>query len=135
MKIFTPESRPSKPVNPAYFTGTVYLDEIISNAAPSHLKAFRVSFSPGARTAWHTHPVGQTLHVLSGTGLVQLKGQAIQIIRAGDTVSILPGELHWHGATSTQTMVHLALQESDDVGTDAVWLEKVTDEEYAATAG
>ncbi|CAN5656037.1 cupin domain-containing protein [soil metagenome] len=135
MKIFTPESRPSKPVNPDYFTGTVFLDEIISNAAPSHLKVFRVSFLPGARTAWHTHPVGQTLHVLSGTGLVQLKGQPIQIIRAGDTVSILPGELHWHGATSTQTMVHLAMQESDDAGTDAVWLDKVTDEEYAVTAG
>jgi quercetin dioxygenase-like cupin family protein len=130
MKIFTSESRASKTGNPAYFTGAVWLDEVVANAAPSRLKALRVSFAPGARTAWHTHPLGQTLHVLAGTGLVQLAGQAPQLMRTGDTVSILPNEVHWHGATATQTMTHLAMQETDETGTDAVWLLQVTEEEY-----
>jgi quercetin dioxygenase-like cupin family protein len=132
MKILKPEARPSRPGNPDYFTGAVWLDEIIVNPAPSHLKAYRVAFNPGARTAWHTHPFGQTLHVLAGTGLIQVEGQHPQIIRPGDTVSILPNELHWHGATPTHTMSHLALQESDETGNDAVWLQQVTDEQYLA---
>ncbi|WP_213805803.1 cupin domain-containing protein [Granulicella sp. dw_53] len=133
MKILKPEDRPTRPGNPEYFTGSVWLDEVIVNQPPSRLKAFRVSFTPGARTAWHTHPVGQTLHVLAGTGLIQLQGQPVQIIRPGDTVSILPNELHWHGASPNHTMTHLALQEADEAGTDAVWSQQVTDEEYLAT--
>src|SRR5258708_1293720 len=132
MKILRPEAYPSRPGNPPYLTGSLWLDEIIATPAPPRLKALRVSFSPGPRTAWHTHPVGQTLHVLAGTGLIQLQGHAPQLIRPGDTVSILPGELHWHGATPTHTMTHLALQETDDTGSDAVWFQQVTDEEYIA---
>jgi len=138
MNIFTPESRPTRIGPAAWFTGTVWMDQITANPAPSHLVAVRVSFAPAARTAWHTHPLGQTLHVLTGVGLIQLHGQPPQVIRPGDTVSILPNELHWHGATPTHNMSHLAIQESDDSGIDVVWLEQVTEEEYAehaATAG
>jgi quercetin dioxygenase-like cupin family protein len=131
MKIYTSDSRPSRVANPAYFSGSVWLDEVVTNAAPSRLKAVRVTFAPGGRTAWHTHPFGQTLYVTAGTGVVQLQGQAPQLIRVGDTVSILPNEVHWHGATATQTMTHLAMQEADEAGTDAVWLQLVSEEEYA----
>jgi len=99
------------------------------------MKVNRVSFEPGARTAWHTHPVGQGLHVLSGLGRVQLKGGPVQEIRPGDTVWIEANELHWHGAAPRCTMVHLAMQEADETGVDVVWLEHVTDEEYAAALG
>jgi quercetin dioxygenase-like cupin family protein len=98
---------------------------------PSRVRLFRVSFAPGARTAWHTHPVGQTLHVLTGSGLVQFDGGPIQPICPGDTVVIAPGERHWHGAAPNNTMVHLAMQEADDHGVEVVWLEHVTDEEYS----
>jgi quercetin dioxygenase-like cupin family protein len=116
----------------AWFTGTVWIDEVVTPAAPATFKANRVSFEPGARTAWHTHPVGQALHVLSGVGYVQLKGQAAQQIHPGDTVWIEPNELHWHGATASHTMVHLAIQQDDQNGVAVVWLEHVTDEEYPA---
>ena len=96
------------------------------------MKAIRVTFLPGTRTAWHTHPVGQTLHVLSGIGRVQLKGEAPYEIRPGDTVIIEPGEMHWHGAAPGHTMVHLAMYERDENGIDAVWHEHVTEEEYNA---
>jgi quercetin dioxygenase-like cupin family protein len=92
----------------------------------------RVSFEPGARTAWHTHPVGQTLHVLTGSGLVQLEGQPIREIHPGDTVMIAPNERHWHGASPGNTMVHLAVQEADAQGVDVAWLGLVTDQEYNA---
>ena len=98
------------------------------------MKAFRVSFEPGARTAWHTHPLGQALHVLAGVGLVQLQGQPAQAIRPGDTVWIEPGEVHWHGAAAGHTMVHLAMQVADAEGVDVAWLAHVSDEEYAAAA-
>jgi quercetin dioxygenase-like cupin family protein len=133
MKILSPESRPTQLGPAAWFTGTVHIDPIINNDLPSHLRAARVSFTPGARTAWHTHPLGQTLHVLSGVGLVQLHGESPQLIRAGDTVSILPNELHWHGAAPEHNMVHLALQEADDNNVQVVWLQHVTDEEYSPT--
>ena len=132
MKILSPESRPTQTGPADWFTGTVHIDPIVNNDLPSRLRAARVSFAPGARTAWHTHPLGQTLHVLSGVGLVQLHGQPPQIISPGDTVSILPDELHWHGATPTHAMVHLALQEANENNVQVVWLQHVTDDEYAA---
>lgn len=116
----------------AWFTGGVWLDEIVSGAAPSHLKATFVSFAPSARTAWHTHPVGQTLYVTSGLGWVQLQGDVARSIRPGDTAVILPGEIHWHGAQSGHTLVHIALQEIDAKGVDVVWMAHVQEEQYAS---
>ena len=131
MKILTNEMRACRKGPEAWFTGAVWLDEIVTGSAPSRLKAIRVSFEPRARTAWHTHPVGQTLHVLSGLGRVQVKGQPPREIRPGDTVRIEAQEVHWHGAAAGHTMVHLAMQEADEHGIDVVWLEHVTDEEYS----
>jgi len=94
----------------------------------------RVTFEPGARTAWHRHPLGQTLHVLSGVGLMGRRGAAVQVIQAGDTVWIPPGEEHWHGATPEVMMCHLAVQEAED-GRTADWLEQVSEEDYGAGEG
>lgn len=138
MKVLSDAMRTSLRGPETWFTGTVWIDEIASGAAPSRMKAIRVSFEPGARTAWHSHPLGQTLHVLSGVGRVQKMGEAPREIRPGDTVFIDPGEMHWHGAAPGHTMVHIALYERDENGVDAVWREHVTDEEYAvapATVG
>lgn len=132
MKIVSSKDRPSRKASPDWFTGPVWVDEIVVNPEPSHLRAFRVSFAPGARTNWHTHPLGQTLHVLTGHGLVQFEGEPIREIHPGDTVSIAPHERHWHGAAANHTMVHLAIQEADARGVDVVWLEQVSDEEYNA---
>src|SRR5580698_5374873 len=132
MKILASGERNSGKGPAAWFTGTVWIDEIVTGAAPSRLKANRVSFEPGARTAWHTHPLGQALHVVSGVGRVQLKGEPVREIRPGDSVWIEAGELHWHGAAPGSTMVHLAMQETDDRGLNVEWLEHVTDEEYGA---
>ncbi|MGD0731947.1 MAG: cupin domain-containing protein [Terracidiphilus sp.] len=131
MRIVSSKERPSRKGPADWFTGTVWIDEIAVGAGPSRLRAFRVSFEPGARTAWHTHPVGQVLHVLTGSGLVQLAAEPVREIHPGDTVSIAPGERHWHGAGLGNTMVHLALQETDAQGVDVVWLQHVTDEEYS----
>ena len=100
MKILKTEMRICRKGPEAWFSGVVWLDEIVTGEAPSRMKAFRVSFEPGARTAWHTHPLGQALHVLSGVGVVQLKGSPPQEMRAGDTVWIGAGEVHWHGASA-----------------------------------
>lgn len=115
----------------AWFTGAVWIDEIVIGSPPSRLKANRVSFEPNARTAWHTHPVGQALHVLAGVGRVQRKGEPPREIHPGDSVWIEAGEEHWHGAAPGRTMVHLAMQEADDHGVDVVWLRHVTDVEYS----
>lgn len=115
-----------------WFTGAVWIDEIVTREPPSRLRAASVWFEPGARTAWHTHPLGQTLHVLAGLGRVQLKGRPLQEIRPGDTVWIEAGEEHWHGAAPGHTMVHLAMHEADDRGVQVEWLDRVTDEEYNA---
>jgi quercetin dioxygenase-like cupin family protein len=131
MKIARSKERTSQKGSAEWFTGDVWLDEIVVGEAPVRLRAFRVSFSPGARTAWHTHPVGQTLHVLSGVGRVQLEGGPVEEIHPGDTVMIAPGERHWHGAAPNNTMVHLAMQEADAQGVVVQWMEHVTDEEYA----
>jgi quercetin dioxygenase-like cupin family protein len=132
MKILTNGMRGCRKGPEAWFTGTVWIDEIATGSAPSRMKANRVSFEPGARTAWHTHPVGQALHVFAGLGLVQLKGQPSRQIRPGDTVWIEAGEVHWHGAAPGHTMVHLAIQEADEHGVDVVWLEHVKDDDYSA---
>lgn len=129
MDIFEAGTRPSVRAREAWFTGTVWQDPIVEAPEPARLRALRVSFEPGARTAWHTHPLGQTLYVLSGVGLMGLRNEAPQVIRAGDTVWIPPMEEHWHGATPDTGMVHLAMQEAAD-GSVADWLEHVSDEEY-----
>jgi quercetin dioxygenase-like cupin family protein len=116
------------------FTGTVWQDPIIEAPAPARIRGAWVRFEPKARTAWHTHPLGQTLYVISGVGRVQAKGGPIREIRAGDVVWIPPGEKHWHGATPTNAMTHVAMQESLD-GSAVTWMEHVTDAEYAATVG
>lgn len=132
MKVLRTKDRSTRKGPAAWFAGSVSIDEIAVGIEPSRLRAFRVSFEPGAHTAWHTHPVGQTLHVLTGSGLVQLEGQPIQEIHPGDTVMIAPNERHWHGAGPANSMVHLALQEADTQGVDVVWLEPVADQEYGA---
>ncbi len=115
-----------------WFTGEVWLDQIVQAPPPARVRAYRVAFAPGARTAWHTHPLGQTLHVLLGHGLVQSRGGPLRPIRAGDTVWIPPGEEHWHGAAPTTMMVHLAIHEAADDGAETVWLEQVADADHRA---
>lgn len=134
MDIHLAGSRPTKLAPKEYFTGKVWQDPIIAAPAPARLVVFRVGFEPGARTAWHTHPFGQTLHVVSGIGRVQTKGGPVQEIRPGDTVWIPPNEKHWHGASPTNGMVHFAMQEALD-GKTADWMELVTDEDYNVAIG
>ncbi|MGN6146472.1 MAG: (R)-mandelonitrile lyase [Mesorhizobium sp.] len=129
MKIIACGSKPSAAGPDSYFTGRVRIDPIIDTQAPARLRAASVSFEPGARTAWHTHPLGQTLHVVSGAGRVQVWGGPIQEIRAGDTIWFEPGEKHWHGAGPKTAMTHIAMQEALD-GSPVDWLEKVSDEQY-----
>jgi quercetin dioxygenase-like cupin family protein len=129
MEIHLSGSRPTRRAPAENFTGTVWQDPIIMTPAPAHLNSARVSFEPGARTAWHTHPLGQTLYVISGIGRVQAEGGPIREIRPGDNVWIPPGEKHWHGASPTSAMVHIAMQESLD-GNHVTWLEHVTNEQY-----
>jgi quercetin dioxygenase-like cupin family protein len=115
-----------------WFTGSVYLDTVASPSGASRLTASSVHFTPGARTAWHTHPNGQTIYVTEGVGHAQSRGGPIEVIRPGDRVYFEPGEVHWHGAARTRFMTHLALLEVDDQGTSATWGDHVTDEEYEA---
>jgi quercetin dioxygenase-like cupin family protein len=122
-------SMPSRRMPDDAFTGTVWQDPIIDAPAPARIRGAFVRFEPRARTAWHSHPLGQTLRVISGLGRVQSWGAPVQEIRAGDTVWIGPGEKHWHGAGPTTDMVHIALQEHLD-GKHVTWLEHVTDEQY-----
>ena len=131
MDIYKAGSRPTGSGSTDYFTGTVTTDPIVSAPEPARVAALRVSFAPGARTAWHTHPLGQTLHVVSGAGYVQKRGEAAQKILPGDTVWIAPGEVHWHGAAPDNAMTHIAIQETLD-GSNVDWMEHVSDEDYAA---
>ena len=131
MKIHPANSRPTARAPQDYFTGTVWQDPIIATEAPARLAATRVSFEPGARTAWHTHPLGQTLLVLSGLGRVQREGGPIEEIRPGDIVWFPPGEKHWHGAAPDCAMSHVAIAEKLD-GKAVDWMEKVTDGQYGA---
>ena len=129
MQIIKSGSKPTRKASSEYFTGNVWQDPIIEADEPARVRALRVSFEPGARTAWHTHPLGQTLHVISGVGLIGLRNEAPQLIKAGDTVWIPPGEEHWHGASATNSLTHIAIQEALD-GSVADWLDKVSDDEY-----
>ena len=113
-----------------WFTGMVWIDSVLDPTPPGRAAAALVTFTPGARTAWHTHPIGQTLYVLTGLGWAQKEGEAAIPIRPGDVVVIGPGENHWHGAEAGHTMVHLAMQEADESGSPVVWGRHVTDEEY-----
>jgi len=134
MDILLAGSRPTRRAPKESFTGTVWQDPIITPQGPARINSSRVTFEPGARTAWHTHPLGQTLYVIAGVGRVQAKGGPIREIRPGDVVWIPPGEKHWHGASPTNAMTHVAMQESLD-GSHVTWMEYVTDEEYSAALG
>lgn len=130
MKIIPAGSRPTVIPNPDWFTGLVLQVPIIATPDPiSHLHALTVTFAPGARTAWHTHPRGQTIHVTSGIGRVGRRGEAPVEIRSGDTVYFEPGEEHWHGAAPDHAMIHIAMQEEQD-GRMVDWLEHVEDASY-----
>jgi quercetin dioxygenase-like cupin family protein len=134
MDIHLAGSRPTRRAPKEWFTGTVLQDPIVATEAPARLVANRVSFEPGARTNWHTHPLGQTLYVISGVGRVQTKGGPMREIRPGDVVWIPPGEKHWHGGSPTTAMTHIAMQESLNAN-HADWLEPVTDAEYSVAVG
>jgi quercetin dioxygenase-like cupin family protein len=122
--------RPSTPGTAEYFTGAVRLDPLFQAPAPARAMGASVTFEPGARTAWHTHPLGQTLIVTAGLGRVQRWGGPIETVRPGDVVWFPPGEKHWHGASPTVAMTHVAIQEALD-GVAVAWLEHVSDEQYA----
>ncbi len=129
MEIKRSGSQPSTKGSAEYFTGAVRVDPLFQAKSPAKAVGAWVTFEPGARTAWHTHPLGQTLIVMTGCGLVQRSGGPIEMIQPGDVVWIPPGEKHWHGATPTTAMSHIAIQEQLD-GKTADWLEKVGDEQY-----
>lgn len=123
-------SQPSAKGPADYFTGTVRVDAPFKGTEPAQVSGATVTFEPGARTAWHTHPLGQTLIVTAGTGWVQALGQPIQVIRPGDTVWIAPHVKHWHGATVSTAMTHIAIAEVQD-GKVVDWMEQVSEADYA----
>lgn len=129
MRHFSCGSRPTRTPPAEWFTGSVSLDPIIESEPPARVNAAAVHFSPGARTNWHTHPLGQTLHVVSGSGLAQSWGEPAVRLNAGDTLWIPPGEKHWHGAAAETRMTHIAVQEALN-GSAVDWLEPVSDEDY-----
>ena len=129
MNITRGGAQPSTKGNPEWFSGTVRVDPLFQAPAPARAAAAKVTFEPGARTAWHTHPLGQTLIVTDGLGRVQRENGSIEEIRPGDVVWFEPGEKHWHGASPTTAMTHIAVQEVRD-GKAVEWLEKVTDDQY-----
>ena len=133
MNITRAETHPSKRGPAEYFTGTVWLDEIGGAPNASRIRVVRVAFEPGARTAWHTHPNGQTLHILSGICRLQKSGEPVTEAHPGDTIWFEPGERHWHGAAPHCQMVHLAIQQADAAGNAATWFEHVSDADYART--
>jgi quercetin dioxygenase-like cupin family protein len=124
-------SQPSARGPAEWFTGTVRIDPLFGANAPARAAGNAVTFEPGARTAWHTHPLGQILIVTFGGGLAQREGGPIEEIRPGDVVRFAPGEKHWHGASPTTAMTHIAIQEALD-GKAVDWMEKVSDEQYQA---
>lgn len=124
-------SQPSTKGSAEYFTGIVRVDAPFAGEEPARIGGATVTFEPGARTAWHTHPLGQTLIVTAGLGWVQREGGAVEEIRPGDIVWIPPGEKHWHGGTSTTAMTHIAIAETLN-GSPVDWMEKVTDDQYQA---
>jgi quercetin dioxygenase-like cupin family protein len=132
MNIKRSGSQPSTRGSAEYFTGSVRIDPLFQANDPARAVGASVTFEPGARTAWHTHPLGQTLIVMAGCGLVQRWGGSVEEIRPGDVVWFSPGEKHWHGATATTAMTHMAIQEQLD-GKTVDWMEKVSDEQYRTT--
>lgn len=129
MQITRSGSRPSAKGPSDWFTGSVRIDPLFQNAEPARAAASAVTFEPGARTAWHTHPLGQVLIVTAGSGRAQREGGQIEEIHPGDVVSFEPNEKHWHGASPATAMTHIAVQEALD-GTVVQWLEHVTDDQY-----
>ena len=129
MKIIRNGSQPSKPGPAAYFTGTVRMDLEFTAEAPARVGGVTVTFEPGARTAWHTHPYGQTLIVTSGCGWARIEGEPREDIHPGDIIWFPPGVRHWHGATDTTAMTHVAIAENKD-GARVDWMEHVSDENY-----
>lgn len=134
MEIKRNGSRESKRGPGDWFTGSVRIDPLFEAPEPARVAGAIVTFEPGARTAWHSHPLGQTLIVTSGRGFAQREGGPIEEIHPGDVVWFPPGEKHWHGATATTAMSHIAIQEKLN-GSAVTWMEKVTDEQYRAPAG
>lgn len=131
MEITRNGAQPSSKGSAEYFTGTVRIDPLFEPIAPARTLGANVTFEPGARTAWHTHPLGQILVVTAGLGLVQRWDSPIEVIHPGDVVRFSPGEKHWHGATPTSAMTHIAVVELLD-GISADWMEQVSDQEYQA---
>ncbi|MFT4113965.1 cupin domain-containing protein [Silvibacterium sp.] len=131
MEIKRAGSQPSVTPNPNWFTGKVRLDQPFRASEPATVSGAFVTFEPGARTNWHTHPLGQTIIITAGVGWAQRAGGPIEEIRPGDVVWFAPGERHWHGATATTAMTHIAIAENLD-GEAVTWLEPVTDEQYLA---
>ena len=131
MEIKRSGSQPAGEGPSEYFTGTVRIDRLLQAPDPARVACARVAFEPGARTAWHTHPLGQTLIVTAGTGRAQRWGGPIEEIRPGDVIWFPPGEKHWHGASATTAMTHIAIQEQLD-GKAVDWMEHVSDEQYQA---
>src|ERR1700716_2250104 len=134
MEITRNGTQPSNKAPADHFTGAVRVDPLFQAPAPARVVGASVTFEPGARTAWHTHPLGQTLVVTAGLGWAQRDGGPVEEIRPGDLVWFAPGEKHWHGASPTTAITHLAIQEEND-GKTADWLEKVSDERYRRGAG
>ena len=128
----TRNSLDTKPGPEDWFTGSVYIDTVAAPSDGARLSASSVHFTPGARTAWHTHPNGQTIWVLEGVGVAQRRGGPVEVIRPGDRVFFEPGEEHWHGAARNRFMTHLAMLQVDDDGNSATWGDHVSDEEYEA---
>ncbi len=133
MDIKRAADRPTKLGAEENFTGQVWQDPVIVGTAPSRMRATNVSFAPGARTAWHAHPVGQTLYCVTGIGRVQLEGDQVQELHPGDTAVIPPNTRHWHGAASDRLFIHLAMSEINDKGEGTQWFEMVSDEDYLKT--
>ncbi len=131
MQIKRSGSQPSGKGSPHYFTGAVWIDPLFEAPAPARVRGASVRFEPGARTAWHTHPFGQTLIVTWGVGWAQHWGGKIEEIRPGDVIWFQPGEKHWHGATPTTAMTHIAIQEGLN-GNVVEWLEHVSEQQYRA---
>jgi len=131
MNIQRSGSQPSGKGPEEYFTGTVRIDPLMSPPEPARVSGASVTFEPGARTAWHTHPLGQTLIVTAGCGWIQREGGPIEEIRPGDVIYFEPGEKHWHGATPATAMTHIAIQEKLN-GSPVNWMAKVSDEQYGA---
>jgi quercetin dioxygenase-like cupin family protein len=134
MEIKRSGSQPSTRGPVDYFTGTVRIDPLFQTADPARVRGALVTFEPGARTAWHTHPLGQTLIITSGCGRARRWDGPVEEIRPGDVVWFPPGEKHWHGASATTAMTHIAIQEQLD-GKVVDWMEQVSDEQYQLTAG